>query len=394
MFNYDRITSFKSIKTPFYFYDMELLRDNLSALKKSAANYGIKVHYALKANVNEPVLNEVNKYGFGADCVSGNEVKKALETGFNASDIFFAGVGKTDDEIAFGLKNNIGCFNVESLHELEIINKIAKGLSKKAPVALRINPDVDGHTKPGITTGTKLDKFGIDKDELPEAISLLKTLNNIEFRGLHFHIGSQITDMNVFKTLAGEVNKIQEQFINESLFPKILDLGGGLGVDYSNPDENPVPDYDAYFGTYVENIDIKDGQELHVEPGRAIVAQCGTLITSVLYLKNSGENNFVIVDAGMNNLIRPALYNAEHKLQNLTGFGKEVNYHVAGPICESSDIFAKNVSLPEISRGDLIAIRSAGAYGEVMASGYNLREHATAIYSDDFKKQNLKVENG
>ncbi len=219
MFNHDRITSFKSIKTPFYFYDMDLLRENLRTLKEVSQKYGVRVHYALKANVNDPVLREVKSAGFGADCVSGNEVRKALETGFAPEDIFYAGVGKTDDEILFALKNGIGCFNVESLHELEVIHKLARRLSVKAPVALRINPDVDGHTQPGITTGTKFDKFGIDKDEIPQAIDLVKRLSNVEFKGLHFHIGSQITDMEVFITLAQEVNKIQEIFIDQGLFP-------------------------------------------------------------------------------------------------------------------------------------------------------------------------------
>jgi len=390
MFDHETVTIFKSIPTPFYYYDMDLLRENLSLLKNAADRYRVKIHYALKANANNPILKEVKAFGFGADCVSGNEVKKALESGFDASSIFYAGVGKTDEEILFGLNHQIGCFNVESLHELKIIDQLAKKSNKKAPVALRINPDVDGHTKPGITTGTKLDKFGIDKDEIPEAINLLKTLHHLDFKGLHFHIGSQITDLHVFKLLAQEVNVIQEQFISADLFPKILDMGGGLGIDYENPDQHPFPDYENFFKIYRENLNIYNGQELHFEPGRAVVAQCGNLITSVLYLKNSGPARFIIVDAGMNNLMRPALYNAHHKIQNLNGLGVEKQYQVAGPICESSDIFAKDILLPEVQRGDLLIIRSAGAYGEVMASGYNLREAAHAIYSDDLKKRELR----
>jgi diaminopimelate decarboxylase len=390
MFSHEKITTFKSIKTPFYYYDMELLKNNLSLLLRITIKYNVKVHYAFKANTNTPILDMIREFGFGADCVSGNEMKKAIETGFNKKDIFFAGVGKTDEEIIYGLQQNIGSFNVESLHELQIIDSLANKLALKAPIALRINPDVDGHTKPGITTGTKLDKFGIDKDEIPKAIKLLKELKNIKFIGLHFHIGSQITDLNIFKTLSLVVNTIQKVFINSGFFPKIINLGGGLGVDYENPDKNPIPDYESFFKVYKENINLQGNQELHFELGRAVVAHCGTLVSRVLFLKQSGENNFAIIDAGMNNFMRPALYGAVHKLQNLTGIGKETKYHVAGPICESSDIFAKNVYLPEIKRGDLIAIRSTGAYGEVMSSAYNLRDNATAIYSHEFNASERK----
>jgi diaminopimelate decarboxylase len=391
MFDHDTITTFRSIPTPFYYYDMDLLRENLKLLKTASEKYGVKIHYALKANTNDPILEAVRAFGFGADCVSGNEVKKALNAGFPASSVYYAGVGKTDEEIIFSLKNNIGCLNVESMHELQVINTLARRMHIKAPVALRINPDVDGHTKPGITTGTRLDKFGIDKEEIPEIIRLLQDLQNVEFKGLHFHIGSQITEMQVFEQLAREVNKIQRAFISAGFFPEILDLGGGLGIDYNDPDKNPFPDYESYFSVYTENLELHEGQQLHFEPGRAVVAQCGNLITSVLYLKNSGENRFIIVDAGMNNLIRPALYGAEHKVQNLTGMGIGKKYQVAGPICESSDIFARNVTLSEVQRGDLLVIRSAGAYGEVMASGYNLREAAGAVYSDDFKETAIQT---
>ena len=390
MFDYGRIASFRSMKTPFYFYDMELLAESLSALRRQADRLGLNIHYALKANVNAPVLKMIKDAGFGTDCVSGNETRKALESGFTADEIVFAGVGKTDEEIIYGIQQGISCFNVESIHELKVVDAIAGRMGVSAPVALRINPNVNGRTNPGITTGTKLDKFGIDRDEIPVVLRLLPHLSGITFKGLHFHIGSQITDLNVFKALSKEVNQIQAAFVKGGFIPGLLNLGGGLGVDYKNPDAHPIPDFEAYFKTILVELQRLPGQAIHFEPGRSLVAQCGTLISSVLFLKKSGNNKFVIIDAGMNNLMRPALYYAEHKIQNLTGIGKELVYQVAGPVCESSDIFGRDVLLPETKRGDLLAIRTAGAYGEVMSSGYNLREAAPAIYSDDFGKLNFK----
>ncbi|MCF6169655.1 MAG: diaminopimelate decarboxylase [Bacteroidales bacterium] len=386
MFSYQQIAAFRSMKTPFYFYDMDLLAENLSELRRQADRFGLSIHYALKANVNAPVLKMIKEAGFGADCVSGNEIRKALESGFAAEDIVFAGVGKTDEEIVYGLRKGINCFNVESVHELKVMNALAGRLGVKAPVALRINPDVDARTVPGITTGTRLDKFGIDKNEVTHVLKILPRLSGIEFKGLHFHIGSQITDLNVFRVLSGEVNKIQERFISAGFVPALLNLGGGLGVDYKNPDAQPVAGFEAYFRTILEGLNRLPGQTVHFEPGRSLVARCGSLISSVLFIKNSGHNQFIILDAGMHNLMRPALYGAEHKIQNLTGIGTETVYQVAGPVCESSDIFGRNVLLPETKRGDLLAIRTAGAYGEVMASAYNLREAAPAVYSDDFGK--------
>lgn len=394
MFSHSLTESFKSLKTPFYYYDLDLLERNLQELRRWSGHFNVKVHYALKANVNGPILKMIKNYGLGADCVSGNEIRKAIENDFPADDIVFAGVGKTDDEIRYALKQELNCLNVESVHELKVIDMLARGLGLGAPVALRINPDVNSHTIPGITTGKKTNKFGIDKNEIPLVLKWLPRLSNINFKGLHFHIGSQITDLQVFSKLAQKINQIQHIFIEAGYPPSLLNLGGGLGIDYANPDGNPVPGYENYFMTINDNLQRLPGQELYVEPGRAVVGQCGSLISSVLFLKNSGSVQYAILDAGMNNLIRPALYRAEHKIQNLTGMGKMYKYHIAGPVCESSDVFGKNVLLPEIKRGDLIVIRSAGAYGEVMASGYNLREPARAVYSHDFVLTNLRTVNG
>lgn len=388
MFSFDKIESFKSIRTPFYYYDLQLLQQNLQALQVSVERYNINVHYALKANTNAPILKLIQQAGLGADCVSGNEVKRAIEMGFSTDKIVFAGVGKTDDEICYGLKQQISCFNVESIHELIVINEISGETGKLAPIALRINPDVDGKTNSKITTGTRYDKFGISKDEIGEVIDLLPKLKNILLKGLHFHVGSQIVDMEVFRILAKEINRIQSKFVRSGFSLETLNVGGGLGVDYDQPDKYPIPDYKNYFQAYLDNLELLPQQKLHFELGRSVVAECGNLISKVLYLKNNGGLQFVIIDAGMNDLIRPALYRAKHKIQNLTGIGTEIEYQVVGPICESSDIFGKNISLPQLKRGDLLNIRTAGAYGEVMASSYNLRQPAKAFYANDFTNRN------
>jgi diaminopimelate decarboxylase len=383
MFNFKEINFFKSLPTPFYYYQLNALSENIRSLKVAADQNNVKIHYALKANNNNPVLAMIRSAEFGADCVSGPEIQRALENGFDPSSIVFAGVGKTDEEISLGLKNQIACFNCESVHELEVINKLAFKHGCAAPVALRINPDFYGQTHTKITTGTRYDKFGIPKKEINETISVLKQLRNIRFRGLHFHIGSQITNLEIFSELAGEINRFQDTFIQQGLVPELLNLGGGLGVDYESPDENPIPDYDRFFKAYFKNLNRLPGQEIYFELGRSMVAQSGSLISKVLYLKKNENATYAIIDAGMNDFMRPALYGATHKIQHLSGIGKEQRYHIAGPVCESSDIFGKDILLSSLKRGDLISIRSAGAYGEVMTSGYNLRKPAQAIYSNE-----------
>jgi len=381
-----RIHQIEQQQTPFYFYDMELLERTAQSLKIAAERRSIKVHYALKANSNYPVLRLLAAKGFGVDCVSGQEIERALAAGFLPEDIVFAGVGKTDDEIRYALETGISCFNCESLHELMVIDEISETLQKTAPVALRINPDFNANTHEKITTGRRFDKFGIAIEETDEAIAMLEKLQNVIFKGLHFHIGSQITDLEVFAGLGREVSKILEKFVIHGLFPEIINLGGGLGIDYENPNINPVPDFEQYLSKLTSSLHRYEGQQIFIEPGRSLVAHCGTLVSKVLFLKKSGDQEYLIIDAGMNDLIRPALYGAKHHIQNLkTGLSRKF-YNVAGPICESSDVFGKNVLLLEAVRGDYLAIRSAGAYGEVMASAYNLRRKTQAVYSDEIKK--------
>lgn len=372
---------FDGIPTPFYYYDMKVLRDTLDLLKKESSWCGYKVHYAVKANANPRLLKTIAEYGFGADCVSWNEIERSLENGFKAGDIVFAGVGKNDREIEAALQAGIFCFNSESVQELEVIDSIAGRLGKKARVAIRINPYIEAHTHRHITTGIEESKFGIPVHELDDVLQRLKSLKRIKLEGIHFHIGSQINRMQVFKSLCTRVNEMIEWFGSKNIDLRIINVGGGLGINYENPSE--LPSFHEYFSLIREMIRIKPGQELHFEPGRALVAQCGTLISRVLYIKPGSNTNFAIIDAGMTDLIRPALYQAFHKIENLSSTGEVKQYDIVGPVCESTDTFGRFVKLPETKRGDLIAIRSTGAYGEVMSSRYNLRDLPGAVFSDD-----------
>lgn len=373
---------FEQLQTPFYYYDLGLLRVTLKSICAESKKYGYKIHYAVKANANHRLLNEINAAGLGMDCVSGYEVQCAIDNGFGQNGIVFAGVGKTDWEIELALAANIECFNVESVPELEVIDALARKTGKTANVALRINPNVDAHTHHYITTGLDENKFGIYTWDLENVLNVVQRLKNVNLIGLHFHIGSQITDMEPFRELCSRVNELQKWFESHGVKLTSINVGGGLGVDYSNPDINEMPDFASYFGTFHKFLELRPGQQVHFELGRAVVAQCGSLISRVTYVKNGRQTKFIIIDAGMNDLIRPALYQASHKIQNLSASGAEEKYDVVGPICESSDCFGKALLLPQTKRRDIIAIRSAGAYGEIMASRYNLRKFAPTYYSE------------
>ena len=369
------VEKFKGIETPFYYYDTELLESTLRTAQEEAAKHeGYHIHYAIKANFNPRLLQIINAAGMGADCVSGGEVKAALAAGIPAGRIVFAGVGKTDKEIAASLDAGIFCFNVESLPEAELINELAAERGKNASIAIRVNPGVGAHTHANITTGLAENKFGINYELLDETIDAIEKLENITLIGLHFHIGSQILEMEDFATLCGRINEIQDSLEARGITLPHLNVGGGLGIDYNEPDANSIPGFAAYFATYADNLKRRPGQQIHFELGRSIVAQCGSLITRVTYIKQGTCKRFAIVDAGMNDLVRPALYQAYHEIDNLTSAGAKETYDIVGPICESSDVFAKDRALPATQRGDILAIRSAGAYGEAMAFGYNCRE--------------------
>ena len=378
------VEKFNNIRTPFYYYDTELLQQTLDTINEEAGKHaGYKVHYAVKANVNPKVLQLIRHAGLGADCVSGGEIKAALDAGFPANEIVYAGVGKGDWEINLGLDADIFCFNVESVAELEIINELAAAKCKTARVAFRVNPDVGAHTHANITTGLAENKFGIALDDLIPTIERAHKMANIEFIGLHFHIGSQILDMNDFKKLCKKINEIQAELDAKGISVANINVGGGLGIDYDNPEAAPIPEFKKYFDTYATNLVLREGQTLHFELGRAVVGQCGSLITRTLYVKQGTHKQFVIVDAGMTDLIRPALYQAHHKIENLSSREPLRTYDVVGPICESSDVFDKAIELPCCHRGDLIAIRSAGAYGEIMASQYNCRKLPVGYITED-----------
>lgn len=383
MFKEETLNKFRTTPTPFYYYDMDLLRETLSSCSGEAGRYGYFLHYALKANSNPEILSLISKSAYGADCVSGNEIKAAVQNGFNPGNIMFSGVGKTDDEIRLALQLKIQSINVESRQEMGVIDDLAKTIGVTADVSLRIIPNVDARTHRYITTGLEENKFGILPWEFDKVLDKMKNLKNLRVKGLHFHIGSQITDLDIFKSLCHRVNEINAWFYSNQIFAEIINVGGGLGIDYSNPDKNRIPDFSSYFRVFKDFIELQSNQQLHFEPGRAIIGQCGSLITKVLFVKKGINTRFAIVDAGMNDLIRPALYQSYHRIENLTSFEKPEKYDVVGPVCESSDCFGKAVSLPKISRNDILAIRSAGAYGQTMASQYNLRDLALAVYSED-----------
>ncbi len=375
---------FQNIRTPFYYYDTELLRDTLRAINQEAQKHeGFCVHYAVKANANPRILRIIREAGLGADCVSGGEIEASVRAGFPSSKIVYAGVGKSDWEINLGLDQDIFCFNVESIPELEIINELAAAKGKVARVAFRLNPNVGAHTHANITTGLAENKFGIDMRDMLTVIEEASQMEHVKCVGLHFHIGSQILDMGDFEALCNRVNELQNELERHRIIVEHINVGGGLGVDYQHPNRVSIPDFKAYFDTYAKKLKLRPGQTLHFELGRAVVAQCGSLITRTLYIKKGSVKQFCIVDAGFTDLIRPALYQAYHKIENITSDEPVEAYDVVGPICESTDVFAKQIDLNACHRGDLIAIRSAGAYGEIMASQYNCRQLPQGYMSDE-----------
>lgn len=365
---------FKSLETPFYYYDIDLLRRTLEKITGiTRAHDNFRVHYAIKANANPAVLSIIRSYGLGADCVSGGEIALALKAGFSREGIVYAGVGKTDKEINLALDNDIFCFNVESVPELEVISQLAGAKGRQARIALRINPNIGAHTHSNIVTGLAENKFGISMADLDHVIGLAGSLPNIKLVGLHFHIGSQITDMGDFAALCNRINGIQERLLSRQMVLENINVGGGLGISYEHPDSEPMADFDSYFDTYQHCLKLLPGQTLHFELGRSVVAPCGSLISRVTFVKKGTDKQFAILDAGMTDLIRPALYQAYHKIENISSDEPMERYDVVGPICESSDVFGKARELNGTRRGDLVAIRSAGAYGETQASTYNCR---------------------
>lgn len=383
MFTPALIKKLNQIQTPFYYYDLDLLDDTLTEVNQHGVSKGYQIHFAIKANFNYKILNRILKAGLGIDCVSGREIERAIDAGFDPNQIAFAGVGKTDDEINIGLQHKIYSFNCESLQELIVLNDLASQKEQVADVAIRLNPNVQANTHKYITTGLNENKFGITTDKLSSLFDLLPELKFIHLKGIHFHIGSQIVDLLPFELLCDKVNELQSIFEQKGFPLDHINMGGGYGINYEDPDAHSIPDFKSFFELFDKNLKIRDGQQVHFELGRGIVGQCGSLISKVLFIKEGIATNFAVIDAGMTELIRPALYQASHRIDVLSSKKAPKIYDVVGPICESSDTFQRGISLPAIERGDLVAIRSAGAYGEVMSSGFNLRDRVKAIYSDE-----------
>lgn len=382
------IDTLSGIRTPFYLYDMGLLGRTADAAASAARRYGIELHYATKANENQRIIRLLAGKGFGADCVSGGEIELALSCGIPADKVVFAGVGKGDGEILAALEAGVACFNCESVQELYIINAIARQYGFTANVCMRVNPNIDAHTFKYITSGLHVNKFGVSAGEFEDFATMLGKCTNVHFSGIHFHIGSQITDVeNVFRTICGNAAETIGWFESKGFEVENVNLGGGLGVNYEDPDSGSVPDFDRWLGTIDRYLPRRPGMRVHLEPGRSLVAQCGTLVSRLLFVKETEAKTFLVLDAGMNNLVRPAFYGAYHKIENLSAalrpaIPADQVYDIVGPVCESSDTWGKDRRLPLSVRGDLFAIRSAGAYGEAMSNSYNLRDSAQVVYSD------------
>jgi len=368
--------NYRQLKTPCYVYDAALLHQTLNLATQSAARFGFKIHYAIKANNNPAISSFIAGYGLGADCVSGNEVAEAIRVGFSPKDVVYAGVGKSDSEIELALNNEILCLNCESMEELMITEEIARRMQKVAPVAIRVNPGVKANTHKHITTGLVENKFGVQQPHLKDVLDFASHSPYLKLVGLHFHIGSQITTLEPFEKLCHKVNELWVDMEMEKRGAVLVNLGGGLGVDYDNPETNPFAPFDTYFEVFNRHLKIPSHIQVRFELGRSLVAQCGKLITTVLYTKKGINRNFVITDAGITELLRPALYQSQHHITNLTSKLPAQVYDVVGPICESTDVFAKDIQLPVTSRGDILAIHSCGAYSESMTLQYNMRDKA------------------
>lgn len=372
------------LETPFYLYDMGLLRLTLESAVAMAARYGFVLHYAVKANYDPRVLEMIREFGLGADCASGGEVRCAIEAGFDPSKIVYAGVGKKDSEIRYAIEQGIFAINCESLEEISVVDRIASELGVKVRIALRVNPDIDPKTNHCIDTGQADSKFGISYEEILANAPLIQSYKNVEVRGMHLHIGSQIRELHVFEYLCNKVNVIVENLVGLGFTLDFVDVGGGLGINYDVPENEPVPNFASVFAIINSHLNV-GGREVHFEFGRAIVGQCGELITRVLYNKTTATGRkLVIVDSSMTELIRPALYGSYHNIENITSDAqKSERYTIVGTACESTDKFDENVTLPETRRGDLLTIKSAGAYGQSMSSTYNLHPLPRSVYSDE-----------
>ncbi|MFI3279136.1 MAG: diaminopimelate decarboxylase [Rikenellaceae bacterium] len=376
----------QQFETPFYLYDMGLLRQTLESVVYESKRYGYKVHYAIKANYDDRILAAIKEYGLGIDCASGNELAKAIEMGFDPKGIVYAGVGKRDKEISYAIDQEILAINCESIEELTVVDEISRSKGKVTNVALRINPDIDPKTNHCIDTGQADSKFGISYEEVMENAEMIQALKNLNIIGIHLHIGSQIRELHVFENMCNKVNVIVENLVKLGFSFDFIDVGGGLGVNYDVPENEPIPNFASLFSIVNNYLKVGD-RDVHFEFGRSIVAECGELITKILYNKTTATGRrLLIVDGSMTELVRPAMYGSYHNIENVTAEdGVTKKYTVVGTACESTDVFAENISLKVSKRGDLLTLKSAGAYGMSMASRYNLHDLPGAIYSDQIE---------
>lgn len=379
--------------TPLYVYSKNQITKNIGSLLKAFAVIpNSRILYALKANSNVEILKHIRSTGVGADTVSAGEIFLALKCGFPPISISFAGVGKCDTDIDYALERKIGTIIIESVEELKVVSKRAANLGQTARVTFRVNPDVDAHTHPHISTGLKENKFGIPIEKARDVIRLARTLKNVDFLGLHCHIGSQITEVAPFEEAADSLRKLVMELKRESIRVRQIDLGGGIGVRYVNAIRHKLLPEE---GKKAHSINLNDlakvikkklvfpNCELVMEPGRFIVAESGLLLTRVLYRKRISERGFVVVDAGMNDMMRHALYSAYHQIVPVEiQRRKRQTVDVVGPICESTDVFAIQRSMPETKRGDLLAIMTTGAYGYSISSNYNSRPRPAEVFVD------------
>ncbi len=370
-------------ETPFYLYDVELLRRTLENVTSVASNYGYRIHYAIKANFDARLLEIIREYGLGIDCASGNEIRCAIEAGFDPKSIVYAGVGKRDKELRYAIEQGIMAINCESTEELHVVDALAREAGKVVDVALRINPDIDPKTNHCIDTGQADSKFGISYEEILAGVEDIRSLRNLNVVGMHLHIGSQIRELHVFENMCNKVNAIVDNLTSLGFDLRFVDVGGGLGINYDLPENEPIPNFASLFAIVNSHLNV-GSREVHFEFGRSIVGECGELITRVLFNKTTATGRkLVIVDASMTELIRPALYGSYHNIENITSASDQrEKYTIVGTACESTDVFDENVSLPLTRRGDLLTIKSAGAYGMSMASRYNLHDLPGAVYSD------------
>ncbi len=370
------------VGTPFYLYSLATLRRHFNVFNESSKVLNSLICYSVKANSNIAVLNFLFKMGWGADIVSGGELFRALKAGVDAHKVVYSGVGKTEGEIEFALKSDILMFNVESLPEAFLIDKVAGRLNAKARISFRINPNVDPKTHPYISTGLKKNKFGINIKHALSAYETAGELSNIDVVGLDCHIGSQLTEIAPFNDAVEIIKELLDKTTAKGFNIKYLDLGGGLGITY----DNEMPPHPS---TYMNSIKkILKGYEGRIifEPGRLIVGNAGIFVTKVIYNKDTGSKNFIIVDGGMNDLIRPALYEAYHEIVPvIKRDGPRAKSDVVGPICESADFLGKDRVMNSVREGDLLAVFSAGAYGFSMSSNYNSRPRAAEVLVDKDK---------